>query len=248
MRLDGKVALITGGASGIGEASAIAFAAAGASVMIADRDEDRGRAVAEIIAAAGRDSDFVALDVADEASVKAMVRATCERFGRLDCAVNSAGIANQPCALTDIAVALWEQIWRVDLLGVGLCLKHQIAAMIDDGGAIVNIASDAGLFGAAMMAPYVAAKFGVVGITKTAALEYAASGIRVNAVCPGLIDTPMSRNSVSEGFDWSLVVNNPMKRLGEASEVADAALWLCSNRSSFVTGQAISVDGGLYAG
>jgi NAD(P)-dependent dehydrogenase (short-subunit alcohol dehydrogenase family) len=250
LNLEDKVIIVTGAASGIGAACALACSESGGKVVLADRDEARGKAVADEITAKGGLAAFVPVDVTNERAIEALVAFAVERFGGVDGAVNAAGIAGTPANIVDMPVAEWRINFEVMLLGVALCMKYEIPAMLKRGsGSIVNIASTGGLDGVPMMAPYSAAKHGVVGATKSAALETAGAGIRVNALCPGLIDTPLFRNKIDEGADYSSVVRNvPLGRLGKASEIADAALWLLSSRSSFVTGQAICVDGGLLIG
>jgi NAD(P)-dependent dehydrogenase (short-subunit alcohol dehydrogenase family) len=246
----GKVVVITGGASGMGEACAHAFSAAGGAVVVADRDEKLGRAVAEAITSKGGKAAFIKTDVTDERATEAMVKLAVDRFGGLDCAVNSAGVGRTPTKIKDLTAEEWRINLDIMLLGVAFSMKYEITAMLArGGGSIVNIASSGGLEGVPMMGAYVAAKHGVVGITRTAALEHATDGIRVNAICPGLIDTPMFRNAAAEGADWSEITKRcPMYRFGKPSEIADATMWLLSDQSSFVTGQTISVDGGLLSG
>jgi NAD(P)-dependent dehydrogenase (short-subunit alcohol dehydrogenase family) len=250
MNLKGKVIVVTGAASGIGEACAHGFGESGAYVVLADRDEARGMAASKAIVAKGGRASFIATDVTDENAIRTMVDHAVAEYGGLDGAVNAAGIAGMPANTTDLTAADWRINFEVMLLGVALCMKYEIAAMLKNGGgSIVNIASTGGLGGVPMMAPYSAAKHGVIGATKTAALENATAGVRVNALCPGLIDTPMFRNMADEGADYSSIIKTvPMGRFGQPSEIADAALWLLSSRSSFVTGQSIVVDGGLIAG
>uniref|UniRef100_A0A0D4ZZY8 3-oxoacyl-[acyl-carrier protein] reductase n=1 Tax=Sphingomonas sp. JE1 TaxID=1628059 RepID=A0A0D4ZZY8_9SPHN len=249
MDLTGKVAIVTGGGSGMGEACAHLFVRAGASVVVADRDAVKAEAVANAISAGGGKAVGSTTDVSAENQIEAMVALAIDRFGGLDCAVNAAGIACAPSSVQDASIENWHLNLSVNLLGVALAMKHQIPAMVKrGGGSIINISSTGGLDGVPMMAPYVAAKHGVLGATKCAALENARHNIRVNAICPGLIDTAMFRNTLTEGTDWSQFITCPMGRLGEPSEIADVALWLASRRSSFVTGQAICVDGGLLVG
>jgi NAD(P)-dependent dehydrogenase (short-subunit alcohol dehydrogenase family) len=250
MNLTDKAIVVTGAASGIGEACARLFAQEGAKVVLADRDEIRGNNVAAAIKANGGIAEFIATDVTDEKAIEAMVGLAVKEWDGLDGAVNAAGIAGTPGPVVDLSAAEWRRNFEVMLLGAALCMKHEIAAMLRrGGGSIVNIASLGGLDGVPMMAPYSAAKHGVVGVTKSAALETAAAGVRVNAICPGLIDTPLYRAKLAEGVDYSGVVGNiALGRSGQASEVADAALWLLSARSSYVTGQTIVVDGGLMIG
>jgi NAD(P)-dependent dehydrogenase (short-subunit alcohol dehydrogenase family) len=250
MNLTDKVIVITGGASGIGEACAHLCSQQGAKVLVADRDQARGKDVAAAVKASGGSAEFIATDVTDEKAIEAMVDLAVKRFGGLDGAVNAAGIAGTPAPVVDMPAAEWRRNFEVMLLGVALCMKYEIAAMLKrGGGSIVNIASLAGVDGVPMMAPYSAVKHGVVGATKSVALETAVAGIRVNAICPGLIDTPMYRNLLAQGVDYSGVVRNiALGRPGTAPEVADTALWLLSARSSYITGQAIVVDGGLMIG
>ena len=250
MNLRDKVIVVTGAASGIGEACARLFAQEGAKVVLADRDEPRGKQVAAAIDSQGGGAQFIATDVTDEKAIEAMVGLAVKRWGGLDGALNAAGIAGNPAPVAELSAAEWHRNLDVMMIGVALCMKHEIAAMIErGGGSIVNIASLGGLDGVPMMAPYSAAKHGVIGVTKSAALETAAAGIRVNAICPGLIDTPLYRAKLAEGVDYSGVVRNiALGRSGWASEVADTALWLLSARSSYVTGQPIVVDGGLMLG
>jgi NAD(P)-dependent dehydrogenase (short-subunit alcohol dehydrogenase family) len=250
MNLNDKVIVITGGASGIGEACTRLFAQQGAKVVLADRDETRGKSVTASIEADGGSAEFIATDVTDEKAIEAMVDLAVKKFGGLDGALNAAGIAGNPAPVAELSAAEWTRNFQVMMLGVALSMKYQIAAMAKrGGGSIVNIASLGGLDGVPMMAPYSAAKHGVVGVTKSAALETAAAGVRVNAICPGLIDTPLYRTKLAEGVDYSGVVRNiALGRAGQASEVADTALWLLSTRSSYVTGQTIIVDGGLMIG
>ena len=247
MNMRENVFVVTGAASGIGEACAGQLAESGAKVVLADRDPVRGEAATARIVEKGGTAVFIATDVTQEEAVRAMVALAVDEFGGLDGAVNAAGIAGAPTFITDLTVAQWRLDFEVMLLGVGLCMKHEIAAMQKrGGGSVVNIASTGGLGGVPMMAPYSAAKHGVIGATKAAAVENAASGIRVNALCPGLIDTPLFRGKAAEGADYSAVLKMvPMGRFGQPSEIADAALWLLSSHSSFVTGTTIVVDGGL---
>jgi NAD(P)-dependent dehydrogenase (short-subunit alcohol dehydrogenase family) len=250
MALTDKVIAITGAASGMGEACAYLFAQQGAKLVLADRDQARGEEVAAMVNASGGLAEFITTDVTEEQAIEAMVGLAVGKFGGLDGAVNGAGIAGTPTPVEKMPASEWRTNFEVMLLGVALCMKHEIAAMrAQGGGSIVNIASTAGLDGIPMMAPYSAAKHAVVGATRSAALETAAAGIRINALCPGFIDTPMFRNLTAEGVDYSAVVHNiAMGRFGTASEIADVALWLLSDRSSYVTGQTIVVDGGFLIG
>lgn len=249
--LDGRVAIVTGSASGIGRASALAFAAAGAKVVVADRDAVNGQGTADLVHDAGGDATFVACDVTDEASVAAMVAATLDTYGRLDAAHNNAGISPVSGDTVSCPKETWDAIIGVNLTGVWLCMKHQIPAMLrGGGGAIVNTSSGVGLIAIAAMPAYVASKHGVIGITKVAALDYATRGIRVNAICPGTVLTPLVADKAAEGFyDIEAMASmSPMKRLGGTDEIAAAAVWLCSDAASFVTGVALPVDGGTVIG
>jgi NAD(P)-dependent dehydrogenase (short-subunit alcohol dehydrogenase family) len=248
--LSDKVIVITGAASGIGEACSRLFAQEGAKVVLADRDETGGKNVVAAIKAKGGIAEFIATDVTDEKAIEAMVGLAVRKWGGLDGAVNAAGIAGNPAPVVELSAAEWRVNFEVMLLGVALCMKYEIAAMLKrGGGSIVNIASLGGLDGVPMMAHYSAAKHGVVGVTKSAALETGTAGVRVNAICPGLIDTPLYRAKLAEGVDYSGVVRNiALGGSGQATEVADTAQWLLSPRSSYVTGQTIIVDGGLMIG
>jgi NAD(P)-dependent dehydrogenase (short-subunit alcohol dehydrogenase family) len=246
---EGQVALVTGAASGLGLATAKAFAASGAAVVLADWNEMAVHAAGDELAAQGHKTLAIHCDVAEDAHVEAMVRQTVERFGRLDAAYNNAGIQNVLADTADSSREDYDRVMGVNLRGVWSCMKFELLQMRKQGsGAIVNCSSLGGLLGGAERGIYHAAKHGVLGFTKSAALEYATRGIRVNAVCPGMIQTPMSAKMIAEGqgelLDAMMHNHVPMKRLGRAEEVADAVLWLCSSRASYVTGQSISVDGG----
>lgn len=246
-----KVALVTGAGSGIGRACAIALAREGAAaVVVSDLDEAGGNETARLAAEAGATVHFEAVDVSDEASVEALVAGCVERFGRLDCAINNAGISGPMAPLHDIPVAEWNRTLEVNLTGVFLCMKHEIPQMQKQGGgAIVNTASGAGLIATPGMSPYCASKHAILGITKTAAVENARTGVRVNAVCPGSTDTPMLRASMamSPEVEKMILASQPGGRLGRAEEIAEAAVWLCSDRASFVSGESMLVDGGAVA-
>src|SRR5688500_9620267 len=249
--LEGKVAIVTGSASGIGQASAQAFAAAGAKVVVADIDPVGGEATARLIRAAGGDALHVSADVTVEASVSALVDATVGHYGRLDAAHNNAGISPVSGNTVDCPRSTWDAIIAVNLTGVWQCMKFEIPAMLrSGGGAIVNTSSGVGLIAIAAMPPYVASKHGVVGINKVAALDYATQGIRVNAICPGTVLTPLVDEKAKQGFYdiEAMAAMAPMKRLGSTSEIAAAAVWLCSDAASFVTGVALPVDGGTVVG
>ena len=246
---ENQVALVTGAASGIGLATAKAFAQAGASVALADVNGDGARAAAEELVAAGYKAIGIRCDVADLGEVEAMVKETVATFGRLDVAFNNAGVQNVLAETADATPEDFDRVNGVNLRGVWACMKFELQQMRQQGnGAIVNCSSLGGLVGGAERATYHAAKHGVLGLTKSAALEYAARNIRINAVCPGLIWTPMADQMVAGGQGEALEAMTtmiPMGRHGRAEEIADAVLWLCSSASSYVTGQTISVDGGF---
>ena len=247
----GKVALVTGAASGIGRASALAFARAGVAVVLADIAGDAGEETARLVRAAGGDALFVETDVADPPAVERLIARAVATFGRLDYAHNNAGILGTPFVTTaDYDEETFDRVLRINLKGVWLCLKYELPQMAaQGGGAIVNTASVAGLIGGRFGAAYYASKHGVVGLTKTAALEYATQGIRVNAVCPGFIRSPMT-DPLSQTDPELLArqdARHPMGRTGTPEEVAGAVIWLCSDAASFVTGHAMVMDGGLVA-
>ncbi|HEY4928877.1 MAG TPA: glucose 1-dehydrogenase [Acidimicrobiales bacterium] len=244
---DGKVAIVTGAANGIGQATAAAFASRGASVLLADIDVERGEAVVTRITDDGGTASFVRADVSNAADVKAMVDAAVERYGRLDYAHNNAGIVGGGATVVDMPEETWNQGIGVMLTGVFLCLKYEIPAILEQsGGAIVNTSSGAGIIGFPTMANYVAAKHGVIGLTKTAALEYATSGIRINAVCPGTARSKMVDDWIGgdPAKEAEVAALHPIGRIAEAEEIANAVLWLCSDAASFMIGHAMVVDGG----
>lgn len=252
MMLDGKSALVTGGASGIGRATAVALAREGARVLVSDRQAAGAQETVGLINAAGGQAISCTGDVTSEADVAAMVALSVASFGRLDLAFNNAGIA--PSAVGpvgqktgELSEASWAGVIAINLTGVFLCMKHELQQMqAQGGGSIVNTASIAGLLGLPTASAYVASKHGVVGLTKTAALEYAEHNIRVNAVCPGYIQTPMTKDTVQRRGGMLLAMV-PMHRLGQPEEIAEMVVWLCSDRASFVTGSAYTVDGGYHA-
>ena len=245
--VEGKVALVTGGGSGIGRQACLVFAREGAQVVVCDVAVEGGQETVGQIEQAGGQATFIRADVAQAAEVEAVVAKTVETYGRLDCAYNNAGIAGRTARVADDSEQNWERILAINLKGVWLCLKYEIAHMLTQGGgAIVNTASDAGLIGLRRAGAYVASKHGVVGLTKTAALEYAKANIRVNAVCPGPIDTPMLREASERVID-AMATAQPNGRLGQPREIAEAAVWLCSDAASFVTGHPMPVDGGYLA-
>jgi NAD(P)-dependent dehydrogenase (short-subunit alcohol dehydrogenase family) len=241
--------LVTGAGSGIGRASALAFAATGARVAVVDVDAARAEATAKAIAEAGGVARPVACDVTDEASVAAMVAEVVDTWGRLDFAHNNAGISPATGDTVVCSKADWDAILAVNLTGVWLCMHHEIPAMLaGDGGAIVNTSSGVGLKAFPGQPAYVASKHGVVGLTKAAALEFATRGVRVNAICPGTVLTPLVEQKLGILYDKDFMRQaNPMKRFGEPEEIAAAAVWLCSDQASFVTGVALPVDGGIVA-
>jgi NAD(P)-dependent dehydrogenase (short-subunit alcohol dehydrogenase family) len=249
--LDGKVLLVTGASSGIGRATALAGAREGARIVVADLAAEAGAETVDMIVRRGGEATFVRTDVTQAIEVEALLQAAVAAYGRIDCAHNNAGIEGELATTADYAEADWDRVMAVNLKGVWLCMKYEIPHMLrQGGGSIVNTASLAGLVGARRMPAYVASKHGVAGLTKTAALEYAKSGIRVNAVCPGIIHTAMvDRIFLSRRPDIAdrLAAAEPMGRLGQPQEVAEAVVWLCSDAASFVTGHTMTIDGGLYA-
>lgn len=243
----GKAALVTGAGKGMGLATAKAFAQAGAAVLLADINEDSALKAADELAKAGHKAIGMRCDVADEAQVKAVVEKTVASFGRLDAAYNNAGIQSLVTDTADLTSEEWDRVFSINLRGVFLCMKYELVQMRGQGnGAIVNCSSIGGLIGLPGRAAYHAAKHGVLGLTKSAALEYAPRGIRINAVCPGTIRTPMVEDMFTSGdlSEEDVVKLAPINRLGEASEIAGAVLWLCSPMSTYVIGQSIAVDGG----
>ena len=245
-----KVALVTGAASGLGLATAQAFAEAGAAVVLADWNQKQVQAAAKGLSDKGHKTLAVHCDVADDAQVESMVKQTVATFGRLDAAYNNAGIQNVLAETADSPRDDYDRIMAINLRGVWSCMKFELQQMRGQGsGAIVNCSSLGGLLGGARRGTYHAAKHGVIGFTKSAALEYATRGIRINAVCPGMIQTPMSDKMIAGGqgeeLENMMKTYVPMQRLGRPEEIADAVLWLCSSAASYVTGQSISVDGGF---
>lgn len=247
----GRVALVTGAATGIGRAAALALEAEGASIVVADTDAERGAEVAREIEDKGGAAVFVETDVSDDAAVAACVDKAIQRFGGLDFAFNNAGIEGVPAVTHECTPENWQRTLAVNLSGVWFCMRHEIPAMLERGrGAIVNNSSVAGLVGFASIPAYTASKHGIIGLTKTAALEYAQLGIRVNAVCPGVIDTEMVDRFTEHHrpeADAAMIAMEPVGRYGRPEEIADVVVWLFSDRASFVTGQAIAVDGGFVA-
>jgi NAD(P)-dependent dehydrogenase (short-subunit alcohol dehydrogenase family) len=248
--LQNKVVLVTGGASGIGRVTALALAKAGARVVLADVDEAGGEATARLIQERGSEALFVQTDVGDAAAVQTLMQTIITTYGRLDCAFNNAGIEGLPTRTADASEDDFDRIMRVNVKGVWLCMKAEIQQMVaQGGGVIVNTASVAGLVGAHSLPIYSASKHAVVGLTKSAAVEYARKGVRVNAVCPTVIRTPMVERGLAALPEFMDVVKQsiPMRRIGEPEEVAAAVLWLFSDASRFVTGTTLTIDGGFTA-
>ena len=251
-RVEGKVALVTGGASGIGRATALTFAREGAKLVVADMNEDGGLQTVHMITENGGEAIFVQVDVTSASAVEALISKTVETYGRLDCAHNNAGIAGRIRApLHECPEDVWDQVLAINLKGVWLGMKYEITQMLKQGGgAIVNTASIMGLVGSwSGTSPYNASKHGVVGLTKTAALEYATAGIRVNAVCPGYIRTPLIEHALLSRpeMEEQIIARHPVGRMGTPKEIAEAVVWLCSEAASFVTGHTMTVDGGYVA-
>ncbi|WP_119821888.1 SDR family NAD(P)-dependent oxidoreductase [Halalkaliarchaeum desulfuricum] len=245
--INGTVAIVTGGGSGIGQATAKRFAEEGASVVVNDIDVEGGKETVSAIEADGGEAVFVEGDVTDPEDVAETVATALDTFGGLDFAFNNAGIEGASEPSSDQPLSNWEKVIDINLTGVFLGLREQIPAMLHDGGgAIVNTASIAGLLGFPNLTPYVASKHGVVGLTKTAALEFSAEGVRVNAVCPGVIETPMVERTQEEDPETmeQTIAATPIDRLGQPEEIASAVVWLCSEDASFVTGESLVVDGG----
>ena len=249
--LEGRCAIVTGAGGGIGRASALAFSQAGASVVVVDVDEPAGKETEGILRDAGGDASFFRCDLTKGEEVAAMVQHAVSTYGRLDCAHNNAGILGAGAVVAEYDDDEWDRVIAVNLRSVYLCVKHEIGAFLAAGspGAIVNTASFSGLVAVPFASAYVASKHGVIGLTKAAAVEYGRKGIRVNAVCPGTVRTKMMEERIAENpkMEKALTDVTPMRRLTEAREVADAAVWLCSDRASFVNGHALPVDGGAVA-
>jgi len=247
--LENRVILVTGGASGIGRATALACAREGAKIVVSDVNAALGEETVSLIQTQGGGALFVACDVSKSADVRDLIAEIKASYGRLDGAFNNAGVGGVMRLTHEQDEADWDALMGVNLKGVWLSLKYEIPLLLETGGgAIVNMASVAGLQGFANAIAYSASKHGVIGVTRTAALEYAARGIRVNAVCPGFTDTPMVRDMV-QYFPQTqrMVTGNPMRRMGEPNEIAEVVVWLLSDKSSFMTGQAVAIDGGLTA-
>jgi NAD(P)-dependent dehydrogenase (short-subunit alcohol dehydrogenase family) len=248
--LDNRVALVTGAGAGIGRASALIFAREGAQVVVVDIDDAGGDETVRLVEHDGGAATFVHADVSDAEQVEAMVRHAVSTFGGLDCALNNAGMGSGGQPIADYPLSEWDRAIGVMLTGVFLGMKYEIPAMLArGGGAIVNTSSVAGLTGYPGQSGYIAAKHGVIGLTRTVALEYAAQGIRVNAICPGTARTPMVAAALDHSPEIAehLVGLLPIGRVAEPSEIAEAAVWLCTDAASFVLGTALSVDGGYTA-
>jgi NAD(P)-dependent dehydrogenase (short-subunit alcohol dehydrogenase family) len=248
--LQGKVGIVTGGTSGIGRETAVLFAMAGATVVVAGRRESQGKETMDLVRAAGGDGLFLKTDVSRVGEVRALVQKTVEKFGRLDVAFNNAGVEGAWIPIVEQSEEDWDRVIDINLKGVWLCLKYEIQQMLKQGGgAIVNMASVAGLIGAAGAGTYCASKHGVIALTKTAALENARKGIRVNVVCPAVIETPMGERIFgAPEIRKHMEGAHPIGRFGTPREVAEAVVWMCSDRASFMTGQSLVLDGGFLAG
>jgi NAD(P)-dependent dehydrogenase (short-subunit alcohol dehydrogenase family) len=252
-RSEQRVAVVTGAGSGIGRATALAFARAGAAIVIADCDAKAAEDALAAVRAAGGDGIVVTCDTSRASDVEALVGRTVDTYGRLDCAVNNAAIQGRIAPTVECTEENWDRVISVNLKGVWLCLKHELAQMLRQrGGAIVNIASNFGLVGSRGMPAYSASKHGVIGLTKTAALEYARNNIRVNAVCPGPTNTAMVDKILRDQPELAPLIQGieeiqPIGRMGQPGEIAEAIVWLCSDAASFVTGGVLAVDGGFVA-
>jgi NAD(P)-dependent dehydrogenase (short-subunit alcohol dehydrogenase family) len=243
-RFIGKVAFVTGAASGIGQATAVAFAAEGARVAILDLPETALHEIAHAVANAGGEVLTLACDVSKPGEVEAAVARTVERFGRLDIALNNAGVENKAAPVAEIELEEWDRILDINLRGTFVCMKHELAQMVrQGGGVVVNMSSGAGIRGVAGGAAYAASKHAIIGLTKSAALDYAKSNIRVNAVLPGNIETPMMDRFTGGDIQKAMDLE-PVGRLGKPEEIADAVLWMSAELGAFITGASISVDGG----
>ncbi len=246
-RFEGKVVLVTGGSSGIGRSTALLFGEEGASVVIGDIDEQLGQAAVEEIKKLGASAHFVRTDVSRSDDVASLVAETVRRFGRLDCAVNNAGTLGKLAGIAEQTESDFDHTIAVNLKGVWLCMKYEIPVLLkQEQSAIVNVSSINGISGAAGAPVYSAAKHGILGLTKSAALEYGAKGIRINAICPGSVTTQMLHQSYGKSIP-DLAMQVPLKRIADSHEIAQAILWLCSDSSSYVNGHALICDGGVLA-
>ena len=246
-----KVALITGAASGIGRSTALAFGREGAQVIVSDVAVEGGEETVQLIKEAGGTAHFVRADVSNDADVAALVHTAVQQYGRLDIGINNAGIGSNWKRLADYELEEWNRVLAINLSGVFHCMRYELKQMIEQGsGAIVNVASIAGLRGLANSSAYTASKHGVVGLTKSAALEYATQNIRINAVCPVFTRTPLFEAlfDVNPTYEERIKKNIPMRRYGKPEEIAQAILWLCSDNTEFMTGHALPLDGGMMAG
>ncbi len=249
-QLQNKITLITGGGSGIGRETAVLFAKHGAKVAVVDLNPIGGQETVQMIVEQGGDAFFIEADVSKTAAVEKMMGEVVAKQGRLDIAFNNAGIEGAPVRSAEVSEADFDQIMAVNVKGVWLCMKFELQQMLmQGGGVIINTASVAGLIGAHSLSVYAASKHAVVGLTRTAAVEYASKGIRVNAVCPAVIRTPMVERAIEQlpKLEQGIIMNNPSHRLGTTQEVAQAVLWLASDASSFTNGATLTVDGGLTA-
>jgi len=248
--MDGKVALVTGGGAGIGRASALAFARHGARVAVADMDMAGGHETVRLVKEVGGDGAFVLCDVSESAEVEALVRQVAEANGRLDYAHNNAGIAGDIVLTADCTEENWDRTMNINLRGIWLCMRYEIRQMlVQGGGAIVNASSTAGLVGSRRSSAYAAASHGVIGLTKSAALEYAQAGIRINAICPGPVRTPMMERIMGGNaqIESQMIARIPLGRMATPEEIAEVVVWLCSDGAAFVTGHALCADGGVVA-
>ena len=248
--VEGKVALVTGAGSGIGRGSAMVFAREGANVAVADVNEELGAETVELIRAGGGTAEFLQCDVSRHDEVAAMVQRVVELWGRLDCAHNNAGITTMGGSLHELALEEWQRTLDVNLSGVFYCMRNEIPVMLKQGaGAIVNTSSGAGLVAAKGLAHYCASKHGILGLTKTAAQELAKTGVRVNAVCPGVVETPTLLAHTAKSPEIAKMINNSTARgvMGRPEEIGEAVVWLCSERASYVNGESMLVDGGTVA-
>jgi NAD(P)-dependent dehydrogenase (short-subunit alcohol dehydrogenase family) len=249
-QFDGRVTLVTGGASGIGRAAALAFAREGATVVLADVDVENGEETQRLLQGSGGRPLLLKADVSRVADIEALITQTVARYGRLDCAFNNAGTEGVAALLADSSEEVWDRVISINLKGVWACMKYELCQMCVQGqGAIVNTASMMGLVGAPHNPAYTASKHGVVGLTKSAALAYAQAGIRVNAVCPGYINSPMTERifSLRPELKEPVTARHPLGRMRLPDEIAAAVVWLCSDAASFVTGHTLTVDGGYVA-